>query len=497
VTIRVVQGHAPDVLSQMEAESVSCVVTSPPYWSLRRYGTPPQAWPNPDGTPLCADREHVWGDSITKHLRGKAGEHATCGNTVKMVAPRKAEQGQFCQRCGCWRGELGSEPDFRLYLDHLLSVFDEVRRVLRRDGVCWVNLGDSYATHPKGNLNGQGRSGLTSTRSQEQHPAGMDKRDGGLPEKNICMIPFRFAIAMQERGWWLRSVVVWHKLAAMPESVQDRPVSAWEPVFLFSKSMRYFWDGEAVRQPNTGGLPWGQTTEAPMKIEANGAQGRHGKNSIMRSDRSHEEKVWYATNGAALRNVWSLGPSPLSSINGTNHYAAYPPELVRRCIAAGSSERGVCPQCGTPWRRVTERQFVPQQDVRDQAKLIKASNKGLDCSNGWGEAPRGTVNVQTTGWQPSCRCPNAADLTPRPALILDPFAGSGTTLLVADRLGRDAIGIDLQPDYAAMAARRITNDAPLFATVEVERQAEASSKQRDLFSVLDEQMDAEEEAVGG
>jgi len=145
-----------------------------------------------------------------------------------------------------------------------------------------------------------------------------------------------------------------------------------------------------------------------------------------------------------------------------SHFATFPTEIPRRCILAGTSDKGACPHCGAGWRRMTDREFVPQQDVRDPLKLAKASNKGLDTSNGWGATPRGTVESTTTGWAPTCACPHTeADLVP--PIVLDPFAGAATTLLVANRLNRRALGLELNPEYVAMGRRRIVDDAPLFA----------------------------------
>jgi DNA modification methylase len=157
VTIRVVQGHAPDVLSQMKAESAHLCVTSPPYWNLRSYGTPPQIWPNPDGTPLCAYGAHEWGDNGVRTFspqRDSPGgfQNSTSRGTQPNVVGKSgnASKGQTCDRCGAMRCELGQEPTVERYIADLVSVFDAVRRVLRRDGLCWVNLSGSFFNNPGG-----------------------------------------------------------------------------------------------------------------------------------------------------------------------------------------------------------------------------------------------------------------------------------------------------------------------------------------------------------
>jgi DNA modification methylase len=487
MAVTVLTGHAPDVLRSLPERSVQCVATSPPYWALRRYGTPPQVWPDPDGTPLCDS--HEWGPPLTKHLRGKAGQHATCGNTKREVAPRKAEQGQFCQRCGAWLGELGSEPTPDLYLAHLVGVFGEVWRVLRDDGTLWVNLGDSYVANT--GAGGANALGTGHGRVDAAGAFGPDKRAAGIKPKNLALIPWRFAIAMQDAGWYVRSTVAWCKTAAMPESTRDRPTSAWEPVFLFTKSARYFYDQDAVRTAlaasSIGRLTqetFDQQTGGP-KDYANGTNPSRSARKIVNN--LHEKLIrsekWKARYegwaerdkgiGANLRNYWVLGPEPLRD----EHYAAFPTELVRRCIAAGSSERGQCPACGAPWRRQTERIKHPTRDVEAQRAAAAAATGRQD---GHVPGPSGMLDVVITrGWEQGCQCPPQP---PVPCVVLDPFSGSGTTLIVAGRLGRDALGIELQPEYVAMAERRITRDAPLLTTVTVSPfRSEPEGRQLALF----------------
>src|SRR3972149_5665443 len=185
MTVRIIKGDCRDVLKTLPDESVHCVVTSPPYWGLRDYGVEDQ---------------------------------------------------------------IGLEPTPQAFVAELVQTFAEVSRVLRSDGTLWLNLGDSYAASPKGNMNGQDKSGLTSTRTQENSPVGINKLAVGLKPKDLCMIPARVALALQAEGWWLRSEITWCKRAPMPESVRDRPTSATEKIFLLSKSERYYYDAEAVRE---------------------------------------------------------------------------------------------------------------------------------------------------------------------------------------------------------------------------------------------------------
>jgi DNA modification methylase len=231
VTIRVVQGHAPDVLSQMEAESVHLVCTSPPYFQLRSYGTEPQVWPNPDGTPLCADGAHEWEVTDEWHNRGDATAGPKQQSNVGSVTDRGTRRYALCARCGCWLGELGQEPTVEPYLADLVSVFDAVRRVLRRDGLCWVNLSGSYFNNP-GGQNGGVNNGLdygagrisrkvmeANRQAGRQDRIGAASKDSWLKPLDWVDTPGLFAHAMQRAGWYWRADIALVKKAPLPESV--------------------------------------------------------------------------------------------------------------------------------------------------------------------------------------------------------------------------------------------------------------------------------------
>lgn len=453
------QGHVIDVLAALPERHYQTVVTSPPYWALRRYDTPPQIWGAADG---C---DHEWGDELRQSVRGLGPSTAKVNVTRKRLCPPVRQQGAFCQRCGAWRGELGSEPEPSLFVEHLVSVFDAVWRVLRDDGTLWVNLGDSYASGwacNRRNVVGNGSPPLAER---------ANRLGSGLKEKDLCLIPFRFALAMQARGWWVRSVIPWCKTAPMPESVTDRPTSAWEPIFLFTKAATYFYDSFAVRQPSTSPEQEAHNQRYAKVYDAhtNGAASRQPGN--VNSVGIHSRP---GPGGANLRNWWLISPEPLRD---EEHYAAYPSELVRRPILAGTSERGCCPTCSAPWRRVTEVSYTastPGGRRPKGARPVDAGHRGATADNkrvAQGEyAPqamrhgRAFKDTTTTGWAPTCSCPLA---DPVPCRVLDIFGGSGTTAIVADQLGRDCTLIELNATYAEMARRRVTNAAPLFVQVAV------------------------------
>lgn len=356
-----------------------------------------------------------------------------------------------------WSGCLGLEPTPEMFTAHLVAVFREARRTLRDDGVAFLNLGDSYTTTP-----GNGRGG-ESVDGGIPHRSGTDKARCGLKPKDLVMIPARVALALQADTWWVRSDIVWAKGlsfcptyagSCMPESVTSRPTKAHEYIFLLSKSATYYYDHVAVREPSTG-----QTGQA-----ANFARDSKDADVPGQARRQHRtEREPTADNGTRnLRSVWAVNPGNFAQA----HFATFPPELVEPMIKAGTSEAGCCPSCGAPWERVTEKESrVPWEERKAKGATSGSLERGYNENHGEGTDHTLGCTVTTTGWRPTCTC-DAGD--PVPCVVLDPFSGAGTTLLVADRLGRDCIGIELNPEYVAMAQDRVYDDAPLFADVAVE-----------------------------
>ncbi len=377
--IKLFCGDALAVLRRMPADSAQCVVTSPPYWGLRDYGV---------------------------------------------------------------SGQLGLEATPEEYLARMVTVFAEVRRVLRPDGVCWVNMGDSYAANFPGGLGrrvsipGQ-RTGCAADIDSIEKPA--RSIPPGLRPKDVCGIPWRLALAMQADGWYLRADIIWHKPNPMPESVRDRPTKAHEYVFLLTKSARYFYDAEAVREDATyGGKVVTLGEKSLSRGQANGAGVKASGNGLTRT-------VTVAP-GRNLRSVWTITPKPFPEA----HFATFPPQLAERCIKAGTSERGACPHCGKPWERVIEvtRGKWTHAPGPNGRQVVPGHETSPTSCFRTGLVPR----YKTVGFRPACDCP-AAD--PVPCVVLDPFAGAGTVGLVCEELGRDHIGIELNPSYIRMARRRI------------------------------------------
>lgn len=444
-------GHALERLRELPDESVHCCVTSPPYFGLRAYGTEPQTWD--DNDPACA---HAWGDE------GKSGQRQRNGAAGGIYEGRDANKladnvtlnpatGSFCKWCGAWRGELGLEPTPELYVDHLVAVFREVRRVLRADGTLWLNVGDSYANDGKWG----GHTGGKHVNALHALPIGRNKRHTGLKPKDLTGVPWMLAFALRADGWYLRSDIIWSKPNPMTESVMDRPTKSHEYVFLLSKSERYYYDYAAVAEPVTQGSLRRYASPTPITISG------QFKGSPVEKRYQDEGKKINGLDRPANRNmrsVWSISTHPYAEA----HFATFPPALIEPPILAGTSEWGVCATCGAPWERIVEKGDTSDVGKSDGAKikpedLPKGSIASRTAMRRLGQAyqnKRANDPDKTVGWEPSCDCGS----DPVPATVLDPFGGAGTTGVVADRLGRSSVLVELNPEYAEMARNRMVRD---------------------------------------
>jgi DNA modification methylase len=456
------QGDCRDVLATLPAESVQCCVTSPPYYGLRDYGT--GTWSG--------------GDAACEHLR--AATKVSPSSTLRLdgrehLGPYVGEKAtrvglpftDICGKCGATRtdSQIGLEQTPDAYVAELVAVFREVRRVLRPDGVLFLNLGDSYASGMKGGGGGGASSGLmrdgrdeagraskfAAVARQHYEPRRFDI--GEAKPKDLLMIPARVALALQADGWWLRSDIIWHKPNPMPESVSDRPTSAHEHVFLLAKSARYYWDAEAVAE-----VAIGASGGAPLKA-------RDLSRGPVANGNSGLSSGWSGSSSRNCRSVWTIASHSFPDA----HFATFPPELAERCIRAGSSERGCCASCKAPRVRVVERGKPdlahqrasggdPRGEYHGTSTKDHAAHGVQDASAVKARILAGMVHKETTGWAASCAC----DAAVVPCTVLDPFAGAFTTPLAADRLRRHAIGIELNADYCAMARRRLVDDAGMF-----------------------------------
>lgn len=354
---KIYQGNSLDILKQMPNESINCVMTSPPYWALRAYKTEPQIW---DGVKGC---EHQWREQHY-FTAGQSDKHTS--GIIRGL--EKDWIAGFCQNCSAWRGELGLEPDFNLYIKHLCDIFDEVKRVLRKDGTCWVNIGDTYG----GSLQGRGAS--APSKSGFQDVAGHSERfisgpppTANLMPKSLLMIPFRFAIEMCNRGWILRNTIIWHKRNCMPSSAKDRFTVDFEYLFFFTKYKKYYFETQYETAVTGAGMIQGIAKGKRFGGQANakGTVSGFGERVLRNS-----------LEGRNKRCVWSINPKPFKEA----HFAVFPEELCITPIKAGCPENGI---------------------------------------------------------------------------VLDIFFGAGTTGLVALKLNRKFIGIELNSKYIEIATKRL------------------------------------------
>lgn len=328
-------------------ESIQCVVTSPPYWGLRKYdGLQDLIW---GGRPEC---EHEFAAERTIKSTPQQ-DHDGAGNfggsrgteESKKSTAFTASCGGTCIHCGAWRGGFGLEPSLKLYIEHTVEILREIRRVLKPDGVVFWNVDDSYAGG--GNYRGlKSTDSLTSKQAsnrgangvhQELGAAGKDS--GSAKSKDLCLLPQRIAIAAQEDGWWVRQDIIWAKPNPMPESVRDRFTAAYEHIFMFTKSAKYFWDAEACQEP---------TVSKKGNAKSFRGGGVYTENKAFEgkeTDRETHGNVENEKGTRNMRNVWTFATQPFKGA----HFATFPEELPRRCIKAATriGDTVLDPFCGS------------------------------------------------------------------------------------------------------------------------------------------------------
>ena len=470
---KILQGHVMDVLKNIPDESVNCIVTSPPYWSLRKYGTDPVIF---DGRDDC---EHEWqSEKVTLQHENRNNIVGTQEEAVGQTGTAHIKKYdyttiQFCSKCLAWKGELGLEPDFNMYVDHLCDIFDDVKRVLRKDGVLFVNLGDTYAS-----------SGGPSRHLGYNDPKYPNGRAGNFAEpaaypqpnvqpKSLCLIPYRFAIEMQNRGWIVRNVLIWKKNNCLPSSATDRFTVDFEPVFMFTKNQDYYFETQYEPHTTQENRPdgiirertFGYDTEYP-EVRSRGKQGWSNA-MVGQPQQDNSGGFGFSPMGRIKRSVWEINTKPLM-IDGeyAPHYASFPEALVEPMINAGVPEF-ICAKCNKPREKIYK---VVGKQVTEAMKVA-----GCDAEGNYAGTEQKDY-TETLAQEPSetkkrilesmsqvkeftlsdCGCGAGW----KSGIVLDPFFGSGTVGVVARKLGRDFIGIELSKEYVALAEKRL---APLMA----------------------------------
>lgn len=384
-TNHIYQGDSLEVLKTLPDESINMVMTSPPYWALRDYGV---------------------------------------------------------------EGQLGLEPTFEEYINKLCDIFDEVKRVLRDDGTCWVNIGDSYAG-PMGKKDGWTDNKL-GFEKQEAIDKGVTltkktKIIHQLSQKCLVCIPMRFALEMVNRGWILRNTIIWHKPNCMPSSVKDRFTVDFEYIFFFSKKKKYYFETqyESVKQSSIErmGRKWCGSKHEKLGVHNN-------KQQEIEPEERMDTNRWCPEQGRNKRTVWSICPKPFKEA----HFAVYPEELCETPIKAGCPEF-VCVKCGKP--RIKEFKNIYPKDMKSH-KEIKRDDTRADKSDEqklhtFYKHSRREVAFKREEKIISCEC--NANFTS--GIVLDPFFGAGTTGLVALKQGKKFVGIELSKEYIDIANKRL------------------------------------------
>lgn len=353
-------------------------------------------------------------------------------------------------------GQIGLEPTPALYVERLVEVFRELRRILRDDGVFWLNIGDSYAGGGAGARDPE----KWPKQSQNYHRLTHAKRNTGLKNGDLIGVPWMLAFALRADGWYLRQDVIWDKPNPMPESVKNRCTKSHEYLFMFSKSAKYYFDGEAIKEPAVSTKAFKFTDNGADKQRGHGR--RHEGFNGRYAERIAEEGTPTTRN---RRSVWKIATKPYRGA----HFATFPEELITPCILAGVPEK-CCSDCGQPWQRKVHKVVLfagGSGRLGRSAEDANASGKWVGRQYGMNIKLGPQTSTTTTGWRPQCDCM----AEPMGGVVIDPFGGSGTTAAVAIKTGRRAILCELNPGYAGFVESRVRKIAgkELARRAEIER----------------------------
>jgi DNA modification methylase len=422
-TARVIRGNA--LALPLEDESVDLICTSPPFFGLRSYQ---------DG-----------------------GKH--------------------------YEGQIGAEATPAEFVDALIAATREMVRVLKPTGSIWLNLGDKYASGDGSGNQSSLAGGVPATRANGGHAR--IRRNHGVPQKSLIGIPWRYALrAIDDLGLILRAEIIWAKPNGLPESVTDRVRRSHETWFHFTKEPRYYSAVDEIREPQTtvvtasGAVRYrrpGEDVNA-TRVKSQTAANRYDGTGMTADLNSPPNPL-----GKLPGSVWEIPTQPLTVPPhlGIDHYAAFPLEWPRRIIA-GWSPPGICTACGQGRRPI-----VVKERARIRESLTATRGEGEDnifSHSGSGDfLSKGQTSATITGY--ACACPDATAPT-TPAVILDPFGGTGTTALAAKAAGRTGITIDMSADYCRLATWRTTDPGQLAAAMQVDKPAPVTPDQLDLLEGL-------------
>jgi len=449
---KIIHGDALTVLKKLPSNSVDCVITSPPYWAKRDYGEETcRVW---GGNPNC---DHEWIESDLPPTRIATGGWDSEPKYNRRFD--KAKPAMFCKKCKAWYGQLGLESSPEMYVDHLIQIFREIKRVLKPHGNVFVVIDDTFSQRGKGI--GSIDPKYPNGRNTANTVLPARSKSFSVPQKSLCLVPELFAIRMvYDLGFILRQKLIWAKKVliykemdtignAMPESCKDRNTHTYEFVYHFTKKPKYYYD--QLR------LPYKESTIV---------RNQYGWSDVGKwEDRSKHnpyaikllQKFRGATAEQGLPECHPLGANAPDVIQINTepfpeaHFAVFPTKLVEFLIKVGCPQY-VCKKCGKPRERITDRLVVFESGSGKSGRPPRGKHENdPQAKSGGYDIRMGPVPIiHTIGWT-DCGC-NAGWTS---GIVLDPFLGSGTTALVALKMGRRFIGIELNRKYCEMAYKRI------------------------------------------
>jgi DNA modification methylase len=398
--IKILHGDCIESLKSLEDQSVNTCITSPPYYGLRDYGTADWIKGNID----CDHTYHV-ASAYNKNFNERWGNPS--GNRKQESERHNVEYKKECKKCGAQRKDkqLGMEDTIEEFTENLVTVFKEVKRVLRDDGTVWLNLGDSYSK-----------------------------------KQQLIGAPWRVALALQDDGWYLRQDIIWNKPNAMPESIKNRCTKAHEYIFLLSKNKKYYYDNEAIKEDCVGKdeRKWADTYDIQGDTNA----------GIKRTKRYSKDNDFKRNR----RSVWTVTTKPFKGA----HFATFPKDLIEPCVLAGCPEK-MCCDCGEPYQR----------QMKKTGEFQRRWSKTIATAEGSPHEGQSSMQniYEDLGLQKQCDCETNET---KGGIVLDPFGGSGTTGIVAANNNRNAILLELNAEYIELAKARIEKEIGMFVELKVE-----------------------------
>lgn len=406
-------------------------------------------------------------------LRGDAASLPLPDSSVDLVVTSPPYYGlrSYTDGGAHYAGQIGAEVTPAEFIAALLDCTREWLRVLKPEGSLFVNLGDKYSERASPEWRGSS-DGYTGRRDKRRR----SNTTQFAPRKSLMLLPQRYAIGcVDDIGLILRAEIIWDKPTAMPESVTDRVKRSHEQVFHFTKQPRYFAAVDEIREPHTM-RPQRRAKNRPEDFTPRQGQPGRAWKALLRDEAGVDGHPL----GRLPGSVWAIPSVPLAVPGhlGVDHFAAYPPELCRRIIL-GWSPAGICSECGEGRRPVALR----EQEWTGRVNSGRAKRQladGIGLSRGFNAAgyPHTVSRTTITGY--ACACPDTTAPT-RPALVLDPFGGTGTTALVASAYGRTGISVDRSADYCRLARWRVRDPAERARAMQVPKPPPVIDKQGELF----------------